>query len=174
MMSLSSDEIRQVLKALQDSDWDHAEVSVGDVTLTVSRNGWTPGPPVPASAPAPQAPATAPANPAPAQVAPAPVTEPVTAAAPPTGPVTPDPAPSGDHVIASPTIGVFWRSPSPGAPPFVEVGSAVAAGDTLGIVEVMKLMTNITSDLAGVVTAIYPENSAGVEAGTPLFAIKAG
>ena len=74
-------------------------------------------------------------------------------------------------LIESPSVGLFWRSPSPGAPPFVDVGTRVAAEDTLAIVEVMKLMNHIVAPVAGTVRAILAENGARVEYGQPLFAV---
>ena len=93
---------------------------------------------------------------------------------------TPEPAASASgaeveisgHVIKSPMVGTFYRSPSPGAKPFVEVGQSVKAGDTLCIVEAMKLLNQIESDKAGVVKSILVENELPVEYGQPLFVIE--
>jgi acetyl-CoA carboxylase biotin carboxyl carrier protein len=74
-------------------------------------------------------------------------------------------------VVESPSVGLFWRSPAPGAPPFVEAGTHVAAGDTLAIVEVMKLMNHIVAPAPGTVQAVLAENGARVDYGQPLFAI---
>ncbi len=98
------------------------------------------------SAPAMQAPAAAPAAPA--------------APAEPTG-----------HVVKSPMVGTFYRSSAPGAPAFVEVGSTVKEGDTLCIIEAMKLLNEIDADLSGTVTKILVENGQPVEFGQPLFVI---
>jgi acetyl-CoA carboxylase biotin carboxyl carrier protein len=68
-------------------------------------------------------------------------------------------------------VGTFYRAPSPSAPPFVEVGSQVKVGDRLCIIEAMKLMNEIESDVAGVVKAILVENGQPVEYGQPLFVI---
>jgi acetyl-CoA carboxylase biotin carboxyl carrier protein len=73
--------------------------------------------------------------------------------------------------IESPSVGLFWRSPSPGAPPFVEVGGRVATGDTVAIVEVMKLMNHVAAPVDGVVTAILVENGAPVEFGQPIVVV---
>lgn len=75
-------------------------------------------------------------------------------------------------MVTAPSVGIFWRAPEPGAKPFVEVGSKVAVGDTVGIVEVMKLMGNVTAEVAGTVTAVHVENAQGVEFGTPLVTIR--
>jgi len=74
-------------------------------------------------------------------------------------------------VVESPSVGLFWRSPAPGAPPFVEAGTHVAAGDTLAIVEVMKLMNHVASPVDGVVTAILVENGAPVEFGQAIVVV---
>jgi acetyl-CoA carboxylase biotin carboxyl carrier protein len=68
-------------------------------------------------------------------------------------------------------VGLFWRAPSPGAPPFVEVGARVAAGETVAIVEVMKLMNHVVAAAPGTVQAVLAENGARVEYGQPLFTI---
>ena len=75
------------------------------------------------------------------------------------------------HVVKSPMVGTFYRSPSPDAKPFVEVGSSISAGDTVCIIEAMKLLNEIESDKAGVIKAILVENGQPVEYGEPLFII---
>jgi acetyl-CoA carboxylase biotin carboxyl carrier protein len=87
-------------------------------------------------------------------------------------PLTAPEIPAGALVVASPAPGIFWRSPSPGAPPFAAVGDEVEAGATLCIVEVMKLMNHVVSDIAGTVVGIYAENGTRVELGGALFAVK--
>jgi len=78
--------------------------------------------------------------------------------------------PSG-HVVKSPMVGTFYRSSAPGAPAFVEVGQNIKEGDTLCIIEAMKLLNEIDADVAGVVTKILVENGQPVEFGQPLFVI---
>jgi acetyl-CoA carboxylase biotin carboxyl carrier protein len=73
--------------------------------------------------------------------------------------------------VESPSVGLFWRSPSPGAPPFVEVGQTVSAGDTVAIVEVMKLMNHVAAPVDGVVTAILVDNGASVEYGQTIVIV---
>jgi len=97
---------------------------------------------------------TASGAPAPAQ-APTPATE-------------PEPGQEG-HVVKAPMVGTFYRSPSPDAKPFIEVGQAVKEGDTICIIEAMKLMNEIEADASGVVKAILVENGQPVEYGQPLF-----
>jgi acetyl-CoA carboxylase biotin carboxyl carrier protein len=81
------------------------------------------------------------------------------------------PAPSG-HLVKSPMVGTFYRSSSPGAAAFVEVGSQVKAGDTICIIEAMKILNEIEADKAGTVTQILGENGQAVEYGQPLFVIE--
>jgi acetyl-CoA carboxylase biotin carboxyl carrier protein len=93
--------------------------------------------------------------------APAPAAAPVAAvAAEPTG-----------HIVKSPMVGTFYRSSAPGSPAFVEVGSNIKEGDTLCIIEAMKLLNEIDSEVSGVVTKILVENGQPVEFGQPLFVI---
>jgi len=102
----------------------------------------------------------------PAQAAPAPAAAPaapVPAAAP--------PAPTG-FMVKSPMVGTFYRSSSPTTASFVEIGSKVAEGDTLCIIEAMKLMNEIPADQAGTITQILVENGQPVEYGQPLFVIE--
>jgi acetyl-CoA carboxylase biotin carboxyl carrier protein len=82
------------------------------------------------------------------------------------------PAPAEGHTVKSPMVGTFYRSASPGAAPFVEIGDTVAQGDTLCIVEAMKLMNEIEADAAGTIKAILAENGQAVEFGQPLFVIE--
>jgi acetyl-CoA carboxylase biotin carboxyl carrier protein len=100
------------------------------------------------------------AAPAVAGAAPAPSAAPAPAAAEPTG-----------HVVKSPMVGTFYRSSAPGAPAFVEVGATVKEGDTLCIIEAMKLLNEIDADMSGTITKILVENGQPVEFGQPLFVI---
>lgn len=81
-----------------------------------------------------------------------------------------DDLPDG-HVVKSPMVGTFYRAPSPGADAFVQVGQAVKEGDTLCIIEAMKLLNEIEADASGVIKAILLENGEPVEFGEPLFVI---
>ncbi|MDO8385605.1 MAG: acetyl-CoA carboxylase biotin carboxyl carrier protein [Polaromonas sp.] len=98
--------------------------------------------------------------PAHASNAPAPAAAPVAVVAEPTG-----------HIVKSPMVGTFYRSSAPGSPAYVEVGSAIKEGETLCIIEAMKLLNEIDSDISGVVTKILVENGQPVEFGQPLFVI---
>jgi acetyl-CoA carboxylase biotin carboxyl carrier protein len=100
-----------------------------------------------------------------------PMMAPAAPAAAPAAAVADVPAEPEGHVVKSPMVGTFYRSPSPGAKSFVEVGQHVNAGDTLCIIEAMKLMNEIEADVSGVVKAILVETSQPVEYGEPLFII---
>jgi len=106
--------------------------------------------------------------------APAPVGQPGGAPAPAAGaPVAaPVEAAATGHAIKSPMVGTFYRSSSPGAPAFVEIGSQVKEGDTVCIIEAMKILNEIEADKSGTVTQILGENGQAVEYGQPLFIIE--
>lgn len=93
------------------------------------------------------------------------------AAAPVAAPVAAAPAASG-HAVKAPMVGTFYRSASPGAKPFVELGQAVKEGDTICIIEAMKILNEIEADKAGTVTQILCENGQAVEYGQPMFIIE--
>ncbi len=111
-------------------------------------------------------PVAAAASAAPAVAAPA-AAAPAESAAP-----APAPAAAPGFTVKSPMVGTFYRAASPGAKPFVEVGSSVKAGDTLCIIEAMKILNEIESEKAGTVTQILGENGQPVEYGQPLFVIE--
>jgi acetyl-CoA carboxylase biotin carboxyl carrier protein len=144
--------LKKLIDLVQESGIGELEITEGEERVRISRHG--PGAPVVMAAQAPMvmAPATGPASSAPA------------------APEAP-PAPTG-HTLKSPMVGTFYRSPSPGAPSFVEVGQAVTKGQTLCIIEAMKLLNEIESDAAGTVKAILVENGQPVEYGQPLFVIE--
>ena len=100
-------------------------------------------------------------------MAPAPMAAPIAAV-----PVAAAPAAPSGHMVTSPMVGTFYRSPSPNSSSFVEIGSSVKVGDTLCIIEAMKILNTIESDKAGVVKAILKENGQPVEFGEPLFVIE--
>ena len=79
---------------------------------------------------------------------------------------------AGLHIITSPIVGTYYRSPSPESSPFVNVGDKISKGKVLCIIEAMKLMNEIESDIDGVVAKIYPQNGQPVEYGEKLFAVK--
>jgi acetyl-CoA carboxylase biotin carboxyl carrier protein len=100
----------------------------------------------------------------------APAAQALTAAPAPAIPAVPE-APAG-HVVKSPMVGTFYRSSSPGAKPFVEVGSQVKEGETICIIEAMKILNEIETDKSGTVTKILCDNGQAVEYGQPLFVIE--
>ena len=101
--------------------------------------------------------------------APPPPMAPVAAPAP---VVAAEPAPPAGHAVKSPMVGTVYRSSSPGAKPFVEVGSAIKEGEPICIIEAMKIMNEIEADKSGTVTRILCENGQAVEFGQPLFMIE--
>jgi acetyl-CoA carboxylase biotin carboxyl carrier protein len=179
-MEMSPDAIRALLDAFERSDWREMVVEVGEDRLHVSRDQLTELAPA-----APAAPAQVQAPPAAGPAAagdppPLPVAKASSGGVPPTASPA-DGASGGDATadgtfatgtrVESPSVGLFWRSPSPGAPPFVEVGGRVAAGETVAIVEVMKLMNHVAAPVDGVVTAILVENGASVEYGQTIVIV---
>jgi len=161
-MGFNLGEIRKVLAAFDSSDWDEIHISSDDGELhLVSVEAAHRGVGVAAPAPAPAAAAAA---------------TPVTAgpAAPPPDAVAAAPAeaPRMDGAgVTAPSVGVFYRAPSPGAPPFVEIGDLVQADTTVCILEVMKLMNPIPAGTAGTVVAIHVANAEMVEKGQALLTI---
>jgi acetyl-CoA carboxylase biotin carboxyl carrier protein len=160
-MEISQEVIRALLDAFDKSDWQEMTVSIGNDRLHVSRNGGAP----PAAAEPPQQRAEQQRAEAPVP-APPPAPKPQSPVPSPQSPALPE-----GTIVESPSVGLFWRAPSPGAPPFVEVGKAVNEGDTLAIVEVMKLMNHVVAPVAGEIKAIVPENGEAVEYGQPLVVI---
>ncbi|MFQ5995412.1 MAG: acetyl-CoA carboxylase biotin carboxyl carrier protein [Acidiferrobacterales bacterium] len=139
--------IKKLIEMLEESGLGEIEIREGEESIRLSRTISTPQPSAATSAAA-----------APAQT---PIRK----------PEPEEPTPSG-HVITSPMVGTFYSAPSPGATPFVEVGSEVHVGDTLCIIEAMKMMNAIEADKEGVVRAILKENGQPVEYGEPLFVIE--
>jgi acetyl-CoA carboxylase biotin carboxyl carrier protein len=111
----------------------------------------------------------------PAMMAHAPMAATAPAPAPAASAAPAEPAPAAEpagHVVKSPMVGTFYRAASPGAKPVAEVGQAVKAGDALCIIEAMKIMNEIESDVAGTITKVLAENGQAVEYGQPLFVIE--
>lgn len=147
--------LKTLIDLVSESGISELEVTEGEGKVRIVKNA----PPVyvqpaaaqyAAPAPAPLAAAPGHAEAAPAAAAPA--------------------VPQG-HVVTSPMVGTFYRAPSPGADPFVQVGDTVKEGQTLCIIEAMKLLNEIESDAAGVVKEILVENGQAVEYGQPLYVI---
>jgi len=148
--------VKKLIELLEESGIAELEIREGEETVRISRHGtgttivsgaaMMQPMAMPAAAPAPAAPAAAAPAAAPAQ-------------------------PSG-HAVTSPIVGTFYRSSSPTAKSFVEVGSSVKEGDTLCIIEAMKIMNQIEADKAGTIKAVLVENGEPVEFGQPLFIIE--
>ncbi len=150
--------LKTLIDLVSESGISELEVTEGEGKVRIVKNA----PPVyvqPSASYAPQLAATA-AAPGAAPVAEAPAGAPAAAA----------PVASG-HVVKSPMVGTFYRAPSPGAAEFVKIGDSVSEGQTLCIIEAMKLMNEIESDKAGVVKEVLVENGQAVEYGQPLFVI---
>ncbi|MFN8215994.1 MAG: acetyl-CoA carboxylase biotin carboxyl carrier protein [Solirubrobacterales bacterium] len=175
-MEMTPETIKALLDAFDQSDWREMVVTVGEDRLHVSRDPLPEGATLASSqtSPAPPQAAAPPASPASAGTVAGPTPEEASAAAgdggspAATGAAA---APPAGTPIESPSVGLFWRSPSPGAPPFVEVGDRVANGQTVCIVEVMKLMNHVPSPVDGVVSAILVDNGAPVEFGQTIVVV---
>ncbi|MGJ9404537.1 acetyl-CoA carboxylase biotin carboxyl carrier protein [Arthrobacter sp. KK5.5] len=154
-------DVLDLVTQLDDGAYESASVDFGDVSVRLSRSADTPPAP-PAGAP--------PQSPAPPTNAPAPAAAPAVAEPAPAAPAPAEPA-TNSTVVTAPIIGVFYRSPSPGAPPFVEPGAAVEADTTIGIIEVMKLMNPVTAGTAGTLTEFLAADNAQIEFGQPLAVV---
>lgn len=142
------EKIRAIIEALENTDITRFEYENDDQRLLIRR-----GKEVVSAAVAPVA-----AAPAPAAAAPAAEAE--------------EPEQKPGHIVTSPFVGTFYRAPSPEAPPFVDLGQTVQKGQTLCIVEAMKLMNEIEAEVSGKVAEIFVENGEPVEFGEPLFRIE--
>lgn len=150
--------VKKLIELLESSNIAEIEIKEGEESVRIARASATPQAPIYMQAPALPTPAAASAPVAPA---PAPAAAPKEAAK----------AAIRGHVIKSPMVGTFYRSPSPSSPVFVEVGQHVKAGDVVCIVEAMKMMNQIEADHAGVVEAILIEDGQPVEFDQPLITI---
>ncbi|MFS0824851.1 acetyl-CoA carboxylase biotin carboxyl carrier protein [Pseudomonas sp. MLB6B] len=147
--------VKKLIELLEESGIDELEIKEGEESVRISRHSKTPAgqqfyAPAPMAAPAPAA-AAAPVAAAPAGEAAAPALK--------------------GTVIRSPMVGTFYRKPSPTSPNFAEVGQSVKKGDTLCIVEAMKMMNHIEADIGGVIDAILVEDGQPVEFDQPLFTV---
>ncbi|MGQ0528815.1 MAG: acetyl-CoA carboxylase biotin carboxyl carrier protein [Panacagrimonas sp.] len=153
--------IKTLIDLVEQSGISELEVKEGEESVRISRNtgpvsNYYSGGPAVSAAPAPAMPAAAPVA---AVAAPAPAA--------PTAPRV-----DTRHIVRAPMVGTFYRQPSPGAKSFVEIGQTVKAGQTLCIIEAMKMLNQIESDKAGVVVEIFVDNEMAVEYDQPLFAIE--
>jgi acetyl-CoA carboxylase biotin carboxyl carrier protein len=154
--------IKAIVDAFEHSDWAEIDVSSGSLRIHLSTQPQTSAGTAPAIAGGPSAATTSNDPGGDATAADTAANVPAKAAA----------IPAGAHVVLSPSPGIFWRSPHPGAPPFADVGDEVRSGSTLGIVEVMKLMNHISSDIPGAVVGVFVGNGMRVDRGDALFAIQ--
>ena len=156
-------ELKELIEFLIEKDIAEFELERGDVKVRIKRAG---------EAPAPHATpfiAVQAAPPPVADVAGSPIVQPAAAAAP---KAAPPPEDEKLHTVRSPIVGTFYESPSPGSPPFVKAGDQVTVGQVLCIVEAMKLMNEIESDVAGEVVKKLVANGQPIEYGQELFAIR--
>jgi acetyl-CoA carboxylase biotin carboxyl carrier protein len=151
--------LKTLIDLVSDSNVSELEITEAEGTVRIVK-----------SAPAPVAMVTQMAAPAPVAVAAPVATAPAAVATPAAAPAT-EAAPSG-HTVKSPMVGTFYRSSSPGAKAFAEVGQQVKEGDTICIIEAMKILNEIEADKAGTITKILAENGQAVEYGAPLFIIE--
>jgi len=155
---INVDELKRILELARDHDLSELELESEGFKMRLRKGGQvvvTPAVPPAAYAPAPP-PAVPALSPAPAGTA---------------------PAPEGDvdvelAIVKSPIVGTFYRAPEPNAPPFVQPGDRVRKGQTLCIIEAMKMMNNIDSEYEGTVVKVFAENGQAVQYGERLFAIK--
>jgi len=143
--------VKKLIELLEQSGVAEIEITEGEESIRISRES-SAAPAAPAAPVAAPAPAAAPAAEAPAAGEEA------------------DTTPSG-HQVCSPMVGTFYAAPSPGASPFVQVGDRVSEGETLCIIEAMKLMNQIEADKTGTIKAVLAENGQPVEFDQPLFVI---
>ena len=146
--------VKKLIELLETSDIAEIEIKEGEEAVRISRSSSVMTTVV--------APATAPAT-APAA---APAPSPVAAAEEKLAPQT-----TSGHVVSSPMVGTFYRSPSPSSPPFVEIGTHVKAGDVVCIIEAMKMMNQIEAEKAGIIEAILVNDGEPVEFDQPLVTI---
>lgn len=148
--------VKKLIELLEESGVAEIEIKEGEESVRISRTSALPAAaPISYAAPAPIAAPVAPAAPAPAAETPA---------------ASSDAAPA--NALTSPMVGTFYLSPSPGAAPFATVGQSVKQGDTVCIIEAMKIMNQIEADRDGVIKSILAEDGQPVEFGQPLFVIE--
>jgi acetyl-CoA carboxylase biotin carboxyl carrier protein len=143
-MALSDDDVREILRLIDDSELSELRIETEGLSLHVVRGGSAPAPEREHARfePEEQAPAAASAD------------------------------GDGGVTIEAPMLGVFYRAPSPGAPPFVDVGSHVEADTIVCIIEVMKMMNSVPAGIAGTIAEIHVENAEAVEYGQALFRVE--
>lgn len=166
-MALTEDEVRQILKLLEESSFDYMQLEVGDLKLVVSKGSYVPTAPD-RTIPADPAPAGNPASKTkkpPARTADKAKRESVPSK-------TETALKKGLIPITAPMVGSVYTTPEPGAPPFVSMGAQVDEDTTVGLIEVMKVFTAVKSGVRGVVAEILAQNGQFVEFGQTLFLVK--
>ena len=153
MTGLSRADIDDIIRLIDNSNFDELKLELGDTKIEIRRNGAKPAPAVAA----PPARATR-AQPAPTRSTPAPA------------PATP--APGGSIDVPAPQLGIFYHAPKPGEPPFVAVGDEVVPDTVIGIIEVMKLMNTVEAGVTGTVTQVVVPNGESVKAGDTLIRVR--
>jgi acetyl-CoA carboxylase biotin carboxyl carrier protein len=144
--------VKKLIELLEESGIAELEINEGEESVRISRYSSS-APPAPVNYAAPSAPA------------------PAAPSAPATTESEEESLPSG-HIVKSPMVGTYYSSPSPGSKPFVSVGDSVSAGDTICIVEAMKILNQIEADVSGTIKAILVDNAQPVEYGQPLMIIE--
>jgi acetyl-CoA carboxylase biotin carboxyl carrier protein len=158
-MELTEDDVLEILKLFEQSKFDFLQLEQGERKITVSKGGY-----VPAGAGGARASSAsfAAATPAPMSApAPAPAARPASSS-----------IPDGLVAVTAPMVGKFYSAPAPSDPPYVEVGSKVVVGATVGLIEVMKVFASIKTETAGVIERILVSNGEFVEFGQPLFLLR--
>ena len=156
--------VKKLIELLESSSVDEIEIHEGEGSVRVTRHR------EPSPAPVHHYYAAPGAGAAPPAAVHAPATDPAPGAATGPGSESGDRLPPG-YVVTSPMVGMFYQASSPGSKPFVSIGQRVAPGDTLCIIEAMKILNQIESEVAGEVKAVIAENGHPVEYGEPLFVI---
>ena len=134
-MALSDDDVREILRLIDDAELSELRIETEGLSLHVVREGSEPAQSEPEAPGAPM-------------------------------------ADDGGMTIESPMLGVFYRAPSPGAPPFVDVGTRVEADTIVCLIEVMKMMNSVPAGVAGTIAEVHVENAQAVEYGQPLFRVE--
>jgi acetyl-CoA carboxylase biotin carboxyl carrier protein len=152
-MTLTAKDVAEIMRLLEQSSFDHLSLEIDGVKMNLQRGSAVPGRPPAVAATSAKAP-------------PQPVDSAPFKAKPPSEP--------GLAEVASPLLGIFYRTPKPGEPPFVEVGSKVAEDTVIGVIEVMKLMNSVRAGVKGEVVEILAENGALVEFDEILLRVRLG
>ena len=163
-MELTEDDVLHILKLIDESKFDYFQLEVGELKITVSK-----GDPIPLAS----SPRSAPVSQSPNAVVEAPKAT----------PATPSPQDAASNIaakaaaegllpITAPLLGTFYVAPEPGAPPFVQIGTAITEDTTVGLIEVMKVFNSVRANVKGAVVQVVAQNGQFVEYGQTLFLVK--